>query len=775
MSSYNPPNPYFNGIDFNKSFFSIQGNFITLAYATKTYLNKITGGIISGLVSIIYSTSSPQLLIQNTNTSSTSSLILNNSTSTRGLTMGVGNASSSTYQNQAHIEAGASTDLVINAGGYSATPELLLSASGNVGIGTATASQKLTIYGGAVHLLGSISANPGTSTSASFWYRSGIGPTISGDNIAFQINGTTDIMRITAVGNVGIGTINPLSKLHINSGAILKALSFYDLGNDYQYTGLGASGGLNLNVPASSDAFQFRVGASSTTANEVMRITGAGVVNMTNQLSIIASATQNLLYLKSTLPNASTNIQMGNDTAGNCYWGFGSSTSGNLYANNCFIESPPSTKIFFNAGGYLATPTLTVSSTANVGIGTSTPQNKLDVRGTIQTEGLSIVDNTSYTNQYQLLILPPTASVGASIQTIQQNVGFNQNLSLQYAGTGGVGIGTNNPQSKLDVRGAVAIKTVNDLAAPSTGLYGGTGDRVIIKPAANSSSYPYSIGADNESIWLSVPSADYIKHIINGNVILKMGAVNSLLSSRLDITYSQNTSVNVTGASGSLITGYSGSGLLYWGNVSGATVTNQSFSGGILTSLQAVGAIICSTYVCTSDKRIKKNFKPIENISTVINSLNPIQYDFIKTDKTTTGFIAQEVAEIYPSATSMTKDFIPNIMEKATINGNIITFPNSKDIILSVGNAIKMCKKDDYNNGDGIIITGIIDNNNFTILDEDAKLFTDGYVYLYGLAVADFMNVDYNEITTLNTKAIQDLYSIITKQQEQINLLLSMR
>ena len=39
--------------------------------------------------------------------------------------------------------------------------------------------------------------------------------------------------------------------------------------------------------------------------------------------------------------------------------------------------------------------------------------------------------------------------------------------------------------------------------------------------------------------------------------------------------------------------------------------------------------------------------------------------------------------------------------------------------------------------------------------------------------VNDFMSVDYNQVTALNTKAIQDLYSIIQKQQEQINLLLS--
>ena len=39
--------------------------------------------------------------------------------------------------------------------------------------------------------------------------------------------------------------------------------------------------------------------------------------------------------------------------------------------------------------------------------------------------------------------------------------------------------------------------------------------------------------------------------------------------------------------------------------------------------------------------------------------------------------------------------------------------------------------------------------------------------------VHDFLNIDYNMITTINTAAIKELYKIIQKQQEQINNLLS--
>ncbi len=58
---------------------------------------------------------------------------------------------------------------------------------------------------------------------------------------------------------------------------------------------------------------------------------------------------------------------------------------------------------------------------------------------------------------YQLLIKPPTATTSAEIQTIQQGVNFNQNLTLQASGTGNVGIGITNPSSKLYVNGNTTI------------------------------------------------------------------------------------------------------------------------------------------------------------------------------------------------------------------------------------------------------------------------------------------------------------------------------
>jgi hypothetical protein len=105
-------------------------------------------------------------------------------------------------------------------------------------------------------------------------------------------------------------------------------------------------------------------------------------------------------------------------------------------------------------------------------------------------------------------------------------------------------------------------------------------------------------------------------------------------------------------------------------------------------------------------------------------------------------------------------------MEPATINETTITFDNICNIELNVNNSIRICGDSNYVNGDEYIITEVIDKYNFKINKND---FKSSKIYLYGMLVNDFMSVDYNQITALNTKAIQDLYSIIKEQQTQIN------
>ncbi len=64
----------------------------------------------------------------------------------------------------------------------------------------------------------------------------------------------------------------------------------------------------------------------------------------------------------------------------------------------------------------------------------TTINSSLNIKGREMNEGMNIGDASTYTNQYQLLISAPTLTTNSTLQTIQQNLGFNQILDLRPIG-----------------------------------------------------------------------------------------------------------------------------------------------------------------------------------------------------------------------------------------------------------------------------------------------------------------------------------------------------
>ena len=197
-----------------------------------------------------------------------------------------------------------------------------------------------------------------------------------------------------------------------------------------------------------------------------------------------------------------------------------------------------------------------------------------------------------------------------------------------------------------------------------------------------------------------------------------------------------------------------------------------------------------------SDKRSKYNIEDFTALET-IEKLKPKSFDVIddKDVKFQYGFIAQDIEEI-PELKKLVftePDYIANVNSYGTRrndgNGCIITANDDLTGKIEVGDELKLVSdNNDKDNQEFILdatpyhnrykrryakITEIISPTEFKVDCEINKLCCndDDPFLIYGKKVKDAKSLDYNSFIAINTKAIQELYDIIKKQQEQINLL----
>jgi hypothetical protein len=392
---------------------------------------------------------------------------------------------------------------------------LVVDSTGNVGIGTTGPTAPLHIQGGATSEVLKIEANAnpyirwvenGTNVGMLFFSSTNAYlSNMSNGSLLFRTN-NTDKMTITGGGNVGIGTTNPTSDLHISDNFPritlqdtdgTNTLSYID--QDGSYLNLIARNGTN------NGNIRFRRYDGTTTTDSMIINSsgnvGIGTTNPATKLHIGTLSTSGVTTEEFRIQSGTSSGNGGTAIANLVTGAFG--TSGIYFGNQStytsqdaylkYADSSNATTLHFSSSLNLESGSsgsrMYINSVGNVGIGTTAPADILHVDGARSNfNGIKIGENSTNIQ----FIDDGKLAVGNNDWLIFTEGGQE---FMRAGGQGNVGIGTTSPAHKLHVVGNTKIEGVVIVNSANSSLYIGdsntgqsstsTGDRnVVIGPSA---------------------------------------------------------------------------------------------------------------------------------------------------------------------------------------------------------------------------------------------------------------------------------------------------
>lgn len=208
------------------------------------------------------------------------------------------------------------------------------------------------------------------------------------------------------------------------------------------------------------------------------------------------------------------------------------------------------------------------------------------------------------------------------------------------------------------------------------------------------------------------------------------------------------------------------------GVVAKEPTAHYNYIGAFIANKLVVSDMIISTsgLIQASDARIKKNIKDVSDEICLkkLRELRPKTYNYIDTTQRTSsevyGFIAQEVKEVFPEATQIGTNTIPNIMDAGMVSeGNVITFDSFDTSSLTRKKAVLECL-----DGNGTThffrIKEVIDDNSLRVendLSEISCLTEEGrdgkYINIRGERVNDFIHLNKDAIWTIATASLREI------------------
>lgn len=355
---------------------------------------------------------------------------------------------------------------------------LRVTSSGNVGIGTTSPGQKLTVDGtaaaysaigasdnvrtGLAHydttaqavgvggqlVLGYKYTDAGDFTEGAIikMYKENGTSGAFGSGLKFQVrndgaNLSTKLI-LDPSGNLGVGTTSPTNPLHVSKDAGGSAIAFFESLNSDGY------GVAIRTADTGNDKYVLRLDSNSGTT-PVMYASNAGNVGIGTTFSGINTAS--LLTIKaSSAEGNQIYIVQNNDDRG---WRFKAKNDGHLYLDSAYSSADQNVLV----ARY---------DTGNIGIGTTNPGVTLDVNGS----GIRITNATTPNVYFNNTTVQWKAYMPSGVNSFAINNSVNDVLTLGYNGAASyfsgcnVGIGTTNPSGKLHVAsGSIVLNSTYSL------------------------------------------------------------------------------------------------------------------------------------------------------------------------------------------------------------------------------------------------------------------------------------------------------------------------
>lgn len=509
---------------------------------------------------------------------------------------------------------------------------------------------------------------------------------VAGTRFDFLLgNGTaalTNKLSILENGNVGIGTTSPQEKMHVSGASNVRleveatdstvaALKLTNTVRSYA-SFVNASGGLNTyDYNAASVRTTLltngNFGIGTTTPSEKLEVGGKVYIESQGVAwnTTTPGTTRGALHLDPAGNGA-------NDTGNAITFGASDVSSGSTAQAGIYTRTDGA----YGTRMYLATTDsyasgsktrMTIYQNGNVGIGSLTPAEKLDVVGNIKVSGNqyfngSVIEGDGkeiirYSDTWLRINEDRDFSNGIYCGSgILRTDGIFQvgpsGSKFVVNSIGNVGIGTTSPANDLEIaRTTSGAAAVLNLSGGTSGQYGG-GGTINIKGGGQYMQFGLNVRNSISSLESSIGySGSSRTWTFDGNQLNQnTGAYTSYnfksRGSSQMVIYNNNVGIGVTNPNVRLEIG-GGSSLA---RVIPA-INNQGYIGDSQHRWQAIYAT--NGTIQTSDIREKTGIKPTELGLDFINDLNPVSYKWIegerldasKDERNHQGLIAQEVAE----------------------------------------------------------------------------------------------------------------------------------